>query len=51
MLLAGIFNSAIPFVMFGYAALALNAGFSSILNATTPIFGAIVAYCLAARSG
>ena len=44
LLLAGIFNSAIPFVMFGYAALALNAGFSSILNATAPIFGAIVAY-------
>jgi drug/metabolite transporter (DMT)-like permease len=44
LLFAGIFNSAIPFVMFGYAALALNAGFSSILNATTPIFGAIVAY-------
>ena len=41
---AGIFNSAIPFVMFGYAALALNAGFSSILNATAPIFGAIIAY-------
>ena len=44
LLFAGLFNSAIPFVMFGYAALALNAGFSSILNATTPIFGAIVAY-------
>ena len=44
LLLAGLFNSAIPFVMFGYAALALNAGFSSILNATTPIFGAIIAY-------
>jgi drug/metabolite transporter (DMT)-like permease len=44
LLVAGTFNSAIPFVMFGYAALALNAGFSSILNATAPIFGAIVAY-------
>lgn len=44
MFLAGILNSAIPFVMFGFAALALNAGFSSILNATTPIFGAIIGY-------
>jgi drug/metabolite transporter (DMT)-like permease len=44
LLFAGILNSAIPFVMFGYAALALNAGFSSILNATAPIFGAIIAY-------
>lgn len=44
MLFAGIFNSAIPFVMFGYAALAINAGFSSILNATTPIFGALIGY-------
>ena len=41
---AGLFNSAIPFVMFGFAALSLTAGFSSILNATTPIFGAIVGY-------
>lgn len=44
LLLAGVLNSAIPFVMFGYAALSLNAGFSSILNATAPIFGAIVGY-------
>ena len=41
---AGIFNSAIPFAMFGFAALSLNAGFASILNATTPIFGAIIGY-------
>jgi drug/metabolite transporter (DMT)-like permease len=30
--------------MFGFAALWLTAGFSSILNATAPIFGAIVGY-------
>jgi drug/metabolite transporter (DMT)-like permease len=44
LLLAGVLSSAIPFVMFGFAALSLTAGFSSILNATTPIFGAIVGY-------
>lgn len=44
MLLAGILGSAIPFVMFGFAALWLTAGLSAILNATTPIFGAIVGY-------
>jgi drug/metabolite transporter (DMT)-like permease len=44
LLFAGTMNSAIPFVMFGFAALSLSAGFSSILNATAPIFGAIVGY-------
>ena len=43
-LMAGLLNSAIPFAMFGFAALWLTAGFSSILNATAPIFGAIVGY-------
>lgn len=42
--IVGIFNTAIPFVLFGYAALTLSAGVTSILNATTPMFGAIVAY-------
>ena len=41
---AGVLNSAIPFVMFGFAGLYLSAGFASILNATTPIFGAVVGY-------
>jgi len=41
---AGLFNSAIPFVMFGFAALTLSAGFASILNASTPIFGALIGY-------
>lgn len=44
LLFAGTLNSAIPFALFGFAALTLNAGFSSILNATAPIFGAIVAF-------
>jgi len=40
----GLFNTAIPFVLFGYATLTLTGGLTSILNATTPMFGAIVAY-------
>ena len=44
LLFAGLVNSAIPFVLFGFAALSLSAGFASILNATTPIFGAVVGY-------
>ncbi|MCL4183329.1 MAG: DMT family transporter [Burkholderiaceae bacterium] len=40
----GLLSSALPFVMFGYAIQHLNAGFTSILNATTPFWGAIVAY-------
>lgn len=44
MLLAGQLNTAIPFVLFGYATLTLAAGTTSVLNSTTPMFGAIVAY-------
>lgn len=42
--IVGLLNTAIPFVLFGYATLTLSAGVTSILNATTPMFGAIVAY-------
>ena len=42
--LMGAFNTAIPFALFGYAVLHLSAGVTSVLNGTTPIFGAIVAY-------
>ncbi|PCE33162.1 DMT family transporter [Burkholderia ubonensis] len=41
----GIVNSAIPFCLLTYAALYLSAGTDSILNATTPLWTAIVAYC------
>lgn len=40
----GLLNSALPFVMLGYAMQHLDAGFASILNATTPFWGAIVAF-------
>jgi len=42
--IVGIINTAIPFVLFGYATLTLSGGLTSVLNATTPMFGAIVAY-------
>jgi len=40
----GVLNSALPFVLFAYATLSLTAGFTALLNATVPIWGAIVAY-------
>jgi len=39
-----MFSTAIPFVLFGWATLTLTAGITSVLNATTPMFGAIVAF-------
>ena len=42
--IVGIVNTAIPFVLFGYATLTISAGSTSVLNATTPMFAAIVAY-------
>lgn len=38
----GTLNSAVPFALFSYAALTLPAGYSAILNATSPIWGALV---------
>ena len=43
-LLVGLTNSALPFLCFGYAALSISAGLSSIFNATTPLFGALIAW-------
>ena len=40
----GVANSALPFVLFSVAALALNAGLSSIFNATAPLWGALIAW-------
>jgi len=42
--IVGSLNTAIPFVLFGWATLTLTAGITSVLNATTPMFGAIVAF-------
>ena len=39
----GCLNSAIPFSLYAFASLYLPAGFTAILNATTPLFGIIIA--------
>lgn len=43
-LLLGAFNSAIPFTLFAYAVLSITSGLAAILNATAPLFGALVAW-------
>lgn len=40
----GILNSALPFVLFAYSTLYITGGFSSILNSTVPLWGALVAW-------
>ncbi|MDP2452411.1 MAG: DMT family transporter [Polaromonas sp.] len=42
--LIGMFNSGIPFVCFSFALLSITTGLSAILNATVPMFGALVAW-------
>lgn len=43
-LFIGLINSAVPFVMFSYAVLHISTGLSAILNATAPLFGALIAW-------
>lgn len=43
LLVVGITNSAIPFGLFAYSTLYVDAGIDSILNATTPIWTALIA--------
>ena len=40
----GVFNSALPFACFAFALLSITTGLSAILNATVPMFGALVAW-------
>jgi drug/metabolite transporter (DMT)-like permease len=42
LLVIGCMNTAIPFLLFAFAALYLPAGFSSLLNAMTPLFGTLI---------
>gem|GEM_PF-1092270 len=42
LLFVGIFNSALPFSLLAFATLSVEAGFASLLNATTPLFAAAV---------
>ena len=41
-LILGFFNSAFPFLLFAYAAATLTASVLSVLNATAPMFGALI---------
>ncbi|MDD5394799.1 MAG: DMT family transporter [Thiothrix sp.] len=40
--LLGLFSSALPFVLIAWAVLSITSGLASILNATTPIFTALI---------
>ena len=40
----GVLNSGIPFACFSFALLSITTGLSAILNATVPMFGALVAW-------
>ena len=42
--LIGVINTAVPFALFNYSSLHLEAGYNSILNATAPMFGAVIAF-------
>lgn len=42
-LVVGLTNSALPFLCFSFAALSITAGMSSIFNAASPLFGALIA--------
>ena len=43
-LFVGVLNSGIPFALFSFAVLHITTGLSAILNATVPLWGALVAW-------
>jgi drug/metabolite transporter (DMT)-like permease len=43
-LCVGVLNSGLPFVLFGFAVMHISTGLTAILNATVPLFGALVAW-------
>lgn len=44
LLVVGVTNSALPFALFGFAALHLTGGLSAVFNAATPLFAALIAW-------
>ena len=42
--LIGLLNSAVPFACYTFALMSISTGLSSILNATVPLFGALIAW-------
>src|SRR5262245_2520986 len=45
-LVVGILSSAVPFLLWAYAALSLTAGLLAVLNATAPMWGALLSAAL-----
>ncbi|ARP78926.1 MULTISPECIES: DMT family transporter [Bordetella] len=43
-LVVGTLNSALPFLLYAYAAQSLGAGFLSVANAVTPVWGAVIGW-------
>ncbi|MGA8516410.1 MAG: DMT family transporter [Burkholderiaceae bacterium] len=43
-LAVGVLNSGLPFALFAFAVLHISTGLTSILNATVPLWGAVVAW-------
>lgn len=43
-LVVGFTNSALPFVLFSFAALSIAAGLSAVINATVPLFAALIGW-------
>lgn len=43
-LLVGVFNSGLPFAFYAFAVMHISTGLAAILNATVPLFGALVAW-------
>ena len=44
LLVVGLLNSAIPFVLFAYSTLYITGGYASVINSTVPTWGALVAW-------
>ncbi|ANY17966.1 DMT family transporter [Bordetella pseudohinzii] len=42
--MVGVFNAALPFLLYAYASLSLGAGFLSVANAVTPVWGAVIGW-------
>ncbi|MCL4799331.1 MAG: DMT family transporter [Burkholderiales bacterium] len=48
-LVIGAFNSGIPFALFSFAALHIGAAYMAVMNATSPLFGALIGAALGAE--
>ncbi|WYX28627.1 DMT family transporter [Achromobacter denitrificans] len=44
LLMVGVLNAAVPFLLYAYAAQSLGAGFLSVANAVTPVWGAVIGW-------